>query len=103
LAEARQPDPETLRKYVELQGRTPCRKCKKTAWTLEPGFSSVRGGARVGIFAVMGSSAEDVTVGTFRCSCGNLFPRPLYTKEQLASQDFPAVTLDTKIENEETK
>ncbi len=98
-----EPEPEMLRRYVELQGQTPCRKCKKTGWSLEPGFSVAHGGDRVGIFVVMGSSDEAVTVATFRCgSCGNGFPRPLYTREQLASQEFPAVTLDTKIDPEET-
>lgn len=104
MSDPTQPDKDVVAKYVELQSQTPCRKCKKTDWTLEPTFTVARGGTRVGIFVVLGTSAEEVDVGAFVCKgCGNRFERPFYSRQQLAAQEHPAVTLDVRIEKSPQK
>jgi hypothetical protein len=97
MANEDRPDPDVLKEYVSLQAKTPCRKCKKVDWTLEEGFGRARGGDRVGIFVVLGASTETVFTATFACKeCGNRFERPVYSRSQLANQEFPAVQLDVR-------
>lgn len=100
MAKKKKPEAEIVEKYVALQAQTPCRKCKKTDWALDPEFGISSGGQRVGVFVVLGAPDEDVHTGTFVCKpCGNRFERPFYTREQLAKQEFPAVTLDARTDD----
>ncbi len=95
MTKSKKPDPEVIAKFVDLQAQTACRKCKKKDWTLEEGFGLANGGDRVGIFVVLGSSAEVVQTGAFTCKgCGVRFERPFYSRQQLAAQEFPVVKLD---------
>ncbi len=95
-------DKESLGRYVELQGQTPCRKCKAKDWTLREGFRMADGGERVGIFVVLGPKTDRVAVVTFECQkCKATFDRPVYSREQLAKQEFPAVNLDAKLEKQD--
>jgi hypothetical protein len=101
VSKAGKPDAEIVGKYVGLQGQTPCRKCKKSEWTLDAEFRLAQGGDRVGIFVVLGNPDEVVNVGTFVCGgCGNRFDRPFYSRAQLAAQEFPAVQLDVRAAEE---
>ena len=87
-------EPDVLAAYVALQGQTPCRTCKSTTWTQVAGARWANGGDRVGIFKVLGASNERVAVITFTCSgCSASVERPVYSREQLATQAFPAVNL----------
>jgi len=98
------PDPDVVKEYVSLQAKTPCRKCKKTDWTLEKDFGLAQGGDRVGIFVVLGPASEAVATGTFTCKgCGTRFERPIYTRAQLKAQEFPAVQLETRLDDEDKK
>ncbi len=104
MSKSDKPDAEVLKEYVSLQAKTPCRKCKKTDWRLEDGFGLAKGGERVGIFVVLGSASDTVATATFVCKgCGDRFARPVYTRAQLKSQEFPAVQLETKLEDEDAK
>ena len=58
MSKKKRPDKDVVEKYVGLQARTPCRKCKKTDWTLEPDFGISHGGARVGIFGLTVNGAR---------------------------------------------
>src|SRR4051812_27687682 len=95
---------EVLEKYVAVQNATKCRKCKATDWELREKRDIAMGGTRVGIFVVLGSRDEEVAVIAFECrSCGALFPRPAYSRLQLAEQEFPAITLDVGAEDKKDK
>jgi hypothetical protein len=88
------PEPDVLAAYVALQGQTPCRKCKGKTWTLAQKTRSVLGGDRVGIFVVLGKREERVHVISFTCNgCKTEFERPAYSREQLRTQQFPAIDL----------
>lgn len=88
------PEPDVLAAYVALQGQTPCRACKSTAWTPLAGARWASGGDLVGIFKVLGAPTERVAVITFTCDgCSASVERPLYSREQLATQAYPAVNL----------
>ena len=77
-------EPDVLAAWVELMQRTPCRKCKSTAWTLAEGMRWTHGGARVGIFVVLGPPQERVVAISFTCNgCQAVFERPAYSRAQL--------------------
>lgn len=89
------PADDVLAAYVALQARTPCRKCKASAWTLSPGARWARGGEVVGVFKVLGGSEERVSIVTFTCDgCAAAVERPVYSRAQLATQAYPAVELE---------
>jgi hypothetical protein len=93
-------DPELLKRYVEVQAQTKCRKCKATDWELTAKRSVSHGGDRVGIFVVLGGRDEEVQTIAFACkACGAAFERPAYSRAQLAAQEFPAIQLDVRTED----
>ena len=88
-------EPDVLAAWVDLQQRTPCRKCKSTAWTLAAAMQWTHGGARVGIFLVLGRPEERVVAISFTCDgCQAVFERPAYSRVQLGQQSFPAISLE---------
>ena len=92
-----EPEAEVLKALVELQEKTPCRKCKTSSWTLLPDRRDAAGGDKVGIYVVLGRGDERVAVVTFECkSCRVKWDRPCYSRAQLARQEFPAVKLDVR-------
>jgi ribosomal protein L37AE/L43A len=90
---------EVLKAVLELQAQTACRKCKAKTWEQRPGFGEAHGGDRVGIFVTMGPRTDRVAVASWKCKgCGANFARPVYSKAQLAKQQYPAIQLDVKAE-----